>query len=41
LEKRTVLHEMYHHIIEVYEIDLSSRVEEKEADNYAREFLKN
>ena len=41
LEKRPVLHEMYHHIIEVYEIDLSSRVEEKEADNYAREFLKN
>ena len=40
LEKRTVLHEMYHHLIEVNELDLLSEVEEKEADNYARTFLR-
>jgi hypothetical protein len=41
LEKRTVLHELYHHLIDAHKIDLSSRVEEKEANNYARTFFKN
>jgi hypothetical protein len=41
LNKRTVLHELYHHLIDAHEIDLSSRIEEKEANNYARAFLKN
>ena len=40
LKKRTVLHELYHHLVHVKGFDLSSQIEEKEANNYAREFLK-
>jgi len=40
LKKRTVLHELYHHLVCIKELELSSRIEEKDANNYAREFLK-
>ena len=40
LKKRTVLHELYHHLVEVKGYELKDRIEEKEANNYAREFLK-
>jgi hypothetical protein len=38
--KRIVLHEFYHHLIEYNNLDLTSNLEEKEANSYAREFLK-
>jgi hypothetical protein len=38
LEKRTVLHELYHHLIDAHELDLASRIEEKEANIFARKF---
>ena len=41
LRKRIVLHELYHHLIEVKSLELPLRIEEKEASNYARCFLKN
>jgi hypothetical protein len=39
LTKRTVLHELYHHLIYVNSLDISNRAEEKAANNYARNFL--
>jgi hypothetical protein len=41
LKKQIVLHELYHHIIEVKSLEMTLRTEEKEANNYARHFLKN
>jgi hypothetical protein len=41
LNKRIVLHELYHHLIEVRSIEIPLRTEEKEANNYAKSFLKN
>jgi hypothetical protein len=41
LRKRIVLHELYHHLVEVKRLELSLRTEEKEANAYARRFLKN
>lgn len=41
LRKRVVLHELYHHLIEIGQFEMSSRKEEKEANSYARCFLKN
>jgi hypothetical protein len=41
LTKRIVLHEFYHHLIEVRSLELPVRTEEKEANNYARHFLRN
>ena len=40
LNKRNLLHEFYHHIIIETGIELPERVEEKEANNFAKEFLK-
>ena len=40
LQKRVVLHELYHHLIEMKQFELSSREEEKEANSYACCFLK-
>lgn len=37
--KRIVLHEFYHHLIECNSLDLPIKLEEKEANNYARVFL--
>ena len=41
LRKRIVLHELYHHLVEVKTLELNLRTEEKEANDYARSFLKN
>jgi len=39
LSKRNVLHELYHHIVECYRLDMSEKMEEKEANRFAREVL--
>lgn len=39
LTKRTVLHELYHHLVYVNDFDLLERIEERVANNYARDFL--
>jgi hypothetical protein len=39
LNKRNVLHELYHHIAYVEGWDMSDRKEEGEADKYARAFF--
>lgn len=39
LTKRTVLHELYHHLVYVNGFDMPQRMEEKPANNYVREFL--
>jgi hypothetical protein len=38
LKKRTVLHELYHHLVEVKGYELQNGMEEKEANSYARFF---
>ena len=40
LNKRNVLHELYHHIAENKELDVSERKEEKEANMFAGEVLR-
>ena len=40
LNKRNVLHELYHHIVEAYEMDISERKEEMEARRFVREIFK-
>ena len=40
LKKRTVLHELYHHLVYSKGMKTPDGTEEKEANNYAREFLK-
>lgn len=40
LTKRIVLHELYHHLIDSGNCDLSIREEEKEANGFAKQFLK-
>ena len=39
LKKIVVLHEFYHHLIEHEGCNLTSRIEEKEANAYSRQFL--
>jgi hypothetical protein len=39
LTRRTVLHELYHHLIYVNGLEMSQRIEEKAASSYARDFL--
>ena len=39
LNKHNVLHELYHHIAEVNELNMTERIEERCADRYARDFL--
>ena len=39
LKKRTVLHELYHHLAYVNGLDVSKTEEEKAASSYARDFL--
>jgi hypothetical protein len=41
LVKRIVLHELYHHLVEVKNLEMSLKTEEKEANYYARYFLRN
>ena len=38
LNKRTVLHELYHHLVYVNGLEMSQRTEEKAASSYARDF---
>jgi len=40
LKKKTVLHELYHHLVYVSELEISERLEEKEANSFSREFFK-
>ncbi len=40
LRRRIVLHEFYHHLVTSKGIELVIRIEEKEANSFAREFLK-
>jgi hypothetical protein len=40
LNKRTALHELYHHLVSVKRWDVPKRIEEKDANNFAREFEK-
>jgi hypothetical protein len=39
LTKRTVLHELYHHLVYVNRLDMTKTKEEKAANCYARDFL--
>ena len=41
LNRRNLLHEFYHHLLEAKGIEIPTRIEEKEANNYTKEFLKN
>jgi hypothetical protein len=38
LTKRTVLHELYHHLVYVNDLETPKRKEEREANSYARNF---
>lgn len=38
LNKRNVLHELYHHIVEAEGLEMSARREESEANKYAKTF---
>lgn len=39
LTKRTILHELYHHLVYVNSLDMPKRREEGNASSYARDFL--
>lgn len=39
LNRRTILHELYHHLVYVNGLDMLRRAEEKDANSYARDFL--
>jgi hypothetical protein len=39
LKKKTVLHELYHHLAYVNGLDVPKTKEEKDANRYARDFL--
>jgi hypothetical protein len=39
LTKRTILHELYHHLTYVNDIDMSTTREERAADSFARDIL--
>jgi hypothetical protein len=39
LTKRTVLHELYHHLIYVNSLEIAERKEERDANGYVRDFL--
>lgn len=41
LNKRNVLHELYHHLSYVSNWDISERKEERQANRYARKVMKN
>jgi Zn-dependent peptidase ImmA (M78 family) len=40
LKKRTVLHEFHHFLVGSRNVDIPERIEEKEANCFAKEFLK-
>ena len=39
LKKRTVLHELYHHLVYVNGLDMTKTAEERAANSYARDFM--
>jgi len=39
LTKRTVLHELYHHLVYVNGLDMTKAKEERAANSYSRDFL--
>jgi hypothetical protein len=39
LNKQTIIHELYHHLVYADGLELSQRTEEKAASSYARDFL--
>lgn len=39
LTKRTVLHELYHHLVHVHGLEMPQRTEEKAANSYSRDFI--
>jgi CRISPR-associated endonuclease Cas1 len=39
LKKRNVIHELYHHLVFIKGLELSERIEEKQANIYAKKFL--
>jgi hypothetical protein len=39
LNKRTILHELYHHFVYASGLDLPETKEERNANNYAKDFL--
>ena len=39
LNKRTVLHELYHHLVDVNDLEMSDSKEERNANSYVRDFL--
>jgi hypothetical protein len=39
LTKRTVLHELYHHLVYVNSLNMTKTTEERAASNYATDFL--
>jgi len=39
LKKRTVLHELYHHLSYVNGLKIAKRKEERDANGYAKDFL--
>jgi hypothetical protein len=41
LRKLIVLHELYHHLVEVNRLEMPLKTEEKEANAYSRRFLNN
>jgi hypothetical protein len=41
LNRRTVLHELYHHLVYAKKLDIENRIEEKEANSYSKGFLRN
>jgi hypothetical protein len=40
LTKRIILHELYHHLVDAKSWEIPNRIEEKEANGYARNFLR-
>lgn len=40
LSRFNVLHEFYHHLADMNKLELPSRTEEKEANDFATEFIK-
>jgi hypothetical protein len=40
LNKRNILHELYHHIVENNGLEMSEKIEEMEANRFAREVMR-
>ena len=40
LKKGTILHELFHHLVSVNSWEMPNQAEEKEANSYAKEFVR-